>query len=441
MGMQVICEQGRRNGICKMTWPMVKLGDVCDLQNGYAFKSSDYVDFSNTLNIRMSNIRPGGIFDSNHNQRFLPDSFSNKYAAFSLKDGDLIIAMTDMANDPKILGVPTIVSNLNGRVFLLNQRVGRLFGFSNNVYVPFLKFILNSHLIKNYYKRLGAGGVQINIGKEDILSAHIPLPLLHEQQRIAALLEKVDHLRALRRQALKRLDDLVQATFLEMFGDPVTNLKGWKTVSLSNLAMVRSGVTKGRKLNADEIVEIPYMRVANVQDGYLNLSEIKTIEVLPSDIKKYALESGDVLLTEGGDLDKLGRGAIWQNEIVPCIHQNHIFCVRLQPEYVMPEYFSSLIGSRYGKNYFFKQAKQTTGIASINSRQLKAFPVQVPPLELQKRYSKFVLTLEIKKNSYKGSLTKLDTLFNTLMHQAFSGELNWKEVEQTIGSGQLALPL
>jgi type I restriction enzyme S subunit len=113
------------------------LWSVCDLQNGYAFKSGDYIDKSNTLNIRMSSIRPGGTFDPEHNQRFLPDSYAQDYSNFLLKDGDLIIAMTDMAGDPKILGVPTLVNNRNDRNFLMNQRVGKLFGFSDEVLVPY----------------------------------------------------------------------------------------------------------------------------------------------------------------------------------------------------------------------------------------------------------------------------------------------------------------
>ncbi len=110
----------------KKDWEIKKLGEVCDLQNGFAFKSSSYVKKSNTLNIRMSNIRPSGKFDPEHNIKYLPDNFAELYKAYILNDGDLIIAMTDMANDPKILGLPTIVKNLKGRFFLLNQRVGKL---------------------------------------------------------------------------------------------------------------------------------------------------------------------------------------------------------------------------------------------------------------------------------------------------------------------------
>ena len=202
-------------------WVEKRLGEVCDLQNGYAFKSSDYIESSNTLNIRMSNIRPGGSFDSEHNQIFLPDSYAKNYAAFLLKEGDLIIAMTDMAGDPKILGVPTLVSNQNGRNFLMNQRVGKLFGFSDDVRVPYLRYYLTSPSIKQFYKSKGAGGLQINISKGDILSANIPLPTIAIQNRIVdqldSLNEETQRLTTLYQHKLDALEALKQSLLHEAF--------------------------------------------------------------------------------------------------------------------------------------------------------------------------------------------------------------------------------
>ena len=111
--------------IASQQWQLVHLREVCDLQNGYAFKSSDYVEQSNTLNCRMSNIRPNGVFDLNHNPKYLPDNYVDKYRNYILNDGDVIIAMTDMATKAKILGVPTVVCT-KGKNLLLNQREGKL---------------------------------------------------------------------------------------------------------------------------------------------------------------------------------------------------------------------------------------------------------------------------------------------------------------------------
>jgi len=170
-------------------WKRMKLGDLCDLQNGFAFKSNDYIESSNTLNIRLSNIRPEGNFDLEYAQKFLPDLYAEKYRPFSLKEGDLIIAMTDLAADPKILGIPTLVSNTDGHNLLLNQRVGRLHNFSEKIEVPFLRYALSTPMTKSFYKERGGGGLQINMSKNDVLSAAIPLPPLEEQKQIVSKLD------------------------------------------------------------------------------------------------------------------------------------------------------------------------------------------------------------------------------------------------------------
>lgn len=170
-------------------YEFIPLSSLCDLQNGYAFKSTEYIEKSNTLNFRMSNIRPNASVDLNHNPIYLPDTFAIKHKEYLLNEGDVVIAMTDMANDPKILGVPTIIQKDN-RNLLLNQRVGKFFNFKKDkLFIPFLKYILTSQSVKNYYKTLGGGGLQINIGKKDILSIQIPLPPLPIQHEIVKEIE------------------------------------------------------------------------------------------------------------------------------------------------------------------------------------------------------------------------------------------------------------
>jgi restriction endonuclease S subunit len=138
-----------------------------------------------------------------------------------LTDGDLIIAMTDMAGDPKILGVPTLVSNRNNRNFLMNQRVGKLFGFSDEVQVPYLRYFLGSPTIKQYYKNKGAGGLQINISKGDLLSAQIPIRSLEEQdlivQQLNSMAEETRHIESIYRQKLTALNDLKKSLLHQAF--------------------------------------------------------------------------------------------------------------------------------------------------------------------------------------------------------------------------------
>ncbi len=256
-----------------------------------------------------------------------------------------------------------------------------------------------------------------------IQSLDVPLPPLAEQQRIAGILNQADAVRRKRQQALALTDQFLRATFLDLFGDPVTNPKRWPVARLDAVSNIQSGVTKGRNYNGHKTVAVPYMRVANVQDGHLVLDEIKEIEVLPDEVDRFRLLPGDVLLTEGGDFDKLGRGAVWRGEIATCIHQNHIFRVRLNPESMIPEFLSTLLGSSRGKRYFLSAAKQTTGIASINKTQLSAFPGLMPPLKLQERFRHIVRSHEKSVARFEQHACKLDHLFSTLVQRAFRGEL------------------
>lgn len=252
----------------------------------------------------------------------------------------------------------------------------------------------------------------------------IPLPPLTEQRRVAAILDQAETLRSQRRAALAQLDGLTQAIFIDAFGDPVANTKGWpESITLGAVADIVSGVTKGRSLEGRATRQLPYLAVANVQDKSLKLGGIKTIDATEAEIRKFRLEKDDLLLTEGGDPDKLGRGTLWQNELPECIHQNHVFRVRLTSTLLTPLFLNWLVGSQRGKNYFLRSAKQTTGIASINMTQLRGFPLLVPPLTLQQTFAVRIQAIESLKATHRAALSELDSLFASLQHRAFQGQL------------------
>ena len=261
------------------------------------------------------------------------------------------------------------------------------------------------------------------IGINQFLAALIPVPPLPVQHQIVAILQKADDVLRKHSEALELANAILSASFITMFGNPLMNGERYRREHLGIIADVKSGVTKGRRLQGKETVEVSYLRVANVQDGFLDLDEIKTIKVLPGDCEKYQLENGDILMTEGGDPDKLGRGSIWRNELADCIYQNHVFRVRADRTQLLPEYLAALLRTQYAKRYFFSCAKRTSNLASINSTQVKAFTVPVPPLVLQRRFVMAADQWERTADRLKVAHKRVGAMFQALLCQAFGGEL------------------
>lgn len=156
----------------------------------------------------------------------------------------------------------------------------------------------------------------------------------------------------------------------------------WKVLSLNELAEIKSGIAKNSNASINDPILVHYLRVANVQDGFLDLSEMSQLEVNRNDIKRYAVLPGDMLMNEGGDLDKLGRGALWSGEFNPCVHQNHVFVVRCSSKLV-PSYLNSWTGTVPARRYFLLAGRQTTNLASINKTSLGQLPVAIPPTKTE----------------------------------------------------------
>lgn len=214
----------------------------------------------------------------------------------------------------------------------------------------------------------------------------------------------------------------------EQIGELPELPESWTWIKLGQISEIVGGVTKGRKLTGRKTVTIPYLRVANVQDGYLDLNEVKEIEVLPEDVTKYRLEPGDVLYIEGGDKDKLGRGTIWNNELSTCIHQNHVFRARMINRKVnIPEYIAYNSQTQVAKGYFFNNAKQTVNLASINMTVLSELPVPLCSMEEQQeiidQLEKLFTKQEELNQTIDFALKDAQTLRQSILKKAFEGKL------------------
>lgn len=159
----------------------------------------------------------------------------------------------------------------------------------------------------------------------------------------------------------------------------------WAVAAFDEVAVVIGGVTKGRDLRGKQVVVCPYLAVANVQRGYFKLEGLKSIEIAEDELPKYLVHEGDLLITEGGDWDKVGRTAIWRGGVERCIHQNHVFKARVPSEQLLKEWVELVFNSGIGRDYFAGASKQTTNLASINMTQLRSFPLPIPPVEEQRR--------------------------------------------------------
>ena len=280
----------------------------------------------------------------------------------------------------------------------------------DNVLPEYLCYVVRHMHLEKYF----TGATIPHIYFRDYKNEKFNLASLDKQAEIVGILKKAESVIRKRRQQLTELDNLIKARFVEMFGDMLLNEMGWQEVHLDALADVVSGISKGRKVREAELIEVPYMAVSNVKDGYIDWTTVKTIMATKQEIEQYRLLPYDVLMTEGGDPDKLGRGAVIAAPLENSIHQNHIFRVRLQLEKILPVFFSQYLQNPKAKQYFLGCAKQTTGIASINMKQLRSLPVLVPPIELQEQFAAFVE--QIDKSKVAEATHALCTLFNIILN-------------------------
>jgi type I restriction enzyme S subunit len=209
----------------------------------------------------------------------------------------------------------------------------------------------------------------------------------------------------------------------EMRGDVP---EGWVIKKLETLAVIQQGISKGKIFKNVETVFYPYLRVANVKDGYFDLSEIKLIQLPVTDLDRYAIEKDDVLITEGGDPDKLGRGSIWNNELERPVFQNHLFRIRSNPKDLIPQFLFNVLQSHRTKTYFLGSAKQTTGIASINSTQVKSTPILLPPISDQRAIADCLSTWDEAIQTAEELIRQKELQKKWLMQQLLTGKKRLK---------------
>ena len=439
-------------------WEWSTLGDVCSKpQYGYTTKASPKK--SGPKFLRITDLKEDGVnWDTVPYCAEPPENKDN----FLLHDDDLVVARAGS------VGKSYIVINPPEAIFasyLIRFRPIKALS-------SYLAYFLHSPHYWRQIEDTSTGTTMFNVNATKLAALDVPLAPPDEQPRIVAKIESLFEQSRSARTALVRVPALMlqfrravlasafrgelvepdpndepAASLLERVNesrksigskklahsdvvdtDNLPEIPGnWVWTTLEVLAEIRNGVTKGRDLGKFETIEIPYLRVANVQDGYLDLREMKTIQVKRTEIEKVRLRPYDILFNEGGDRDKLGRGTVWRGEIDVCTHQNHVHCARLYLQDVFPDWVSLASQLSYARDYFFSAASQTVNLASLNSTQLKGLPVPLPPVNEQKRILEKVKALLTQANTIEQaasvSLRRAEQVDQSILARAFRGEL------------------
>lgn len=354
------------------------LAEFCDLNMGQSPDSKTYNEQGDGMPFYQGNADFGEI----HPETRVWCSKPVKVAS----EGDILISVR----------APIGAMNIAPEACCIGRGLAALTPKPNKCSQKYLYYALESKIDVLVSK--GTGSTFKAISKKVLAETMIPSYDDKKQQRITDTLSKIDVLITDRKQQLIEMDLLVKSRFIECFGDMYLNSKGWSEAKLESMADIVSGITKGRKARDEDLSEVPYMAVSNVKDGYIDWTTVKMIEATQQEIEQYRLLPDDVLMTEGGDPDKVGRGAIIKKPLENCIHQNHIFRVRLDESVMLPEFFAEYLQHQRSKRYFLGCAKQTTGIASINMKQLRLLPVLVPPLSEQVEFVSFKAEIDKSKH-------------------------------------------
>ncbi|WP_137159439.1 hypothetical protein [Blastococcus sp. CCUG 61487] len=250
----------------------------------------------------------------------------------------------------------------------------------------------------------------------------MPTPALEEQRRIADILDHVEHVRAMRHKGIGLLGELKDSVFHRMFADP-GHVTRFGRGHLGDAAGIQGGlqVTKTRDTLP---LRAPYLRVANVHRGRLDLSEVKDIGVTEGELARVLLQAGDLLLVEGhGNSGEIGRAAMWDGSVQGCVHQNHLIRVRPDRTRLLPSFVEAYLNSRAGRRHLLRSANTTSGLNTISTSVVKQTPVMFPPIGLQREFEVRLEAISRQLRLSRAHVHEVDALASALNHRAFRGKL------------------
>lgn len=247
----------------------------------------------------------------------------------------------------------------------------------------------------------------------------VPFPSLTTQQKIAAILDAADAYRQKTKALIEKYDQLAQSLFLEMFGDPATNPKGWEVVTIRDMVCE---VKYGTSSKAGEKGAYPYLRMNNITyQGFMDLTDLKYIDISISEREKYLVRKGDVIFNRTNSKELVGKtGLITSNEEM--VIAGYLIRIRVN-EFANPYFLWAHLNSKWAKLILMNMCKNIVGMANINAQEMQSIKILKAPLTLQTQFADRIQWIEAQKQQARAALAKADELFNSLLQRAFKGEL------------------
>ena len=382
----------------------IKIGDVCDILNGYAFKSDEYVNEGIRI-IRIANVQKGYIEDSL--PAFYPINF-NGLDKYMLKENDLLMSLTGNVGRVALLQKEMLPAALNQRVACLRLK-------TDKITKKYLFYILNSDFFEQQCIQFSKGVAQKNMSTEWLKDYEIPLYSIEEQLEVIEILDKTRNVISLRKKELLALDNIIKARFVEMFGDPIKNPKGWEVVTIGDIV---TEVKYGTSKPAVEGGKYPYLRMNNLtSDGHLDLNDLKYIDISEDEIEKCVVRKGDVLFNRTNSIELVGKTAVFD---LPddMVIAGYIIRVRLN-ERMLPEVLSQYMNLEALKDILRSMAKGAVNQANINAQELQSIKVYIPDMGLQKKFIEMKEQVDKSKVKVQKALDETQKLFDSFMQQYF----------------------
>ncbi len=389
----------------------IRLGDACDILNGFAFKSENYVD-SGIRVIRIANVQKGYIEDNT--PVFYPLE-TNELDKYMLEEGDLLMALTGNVGRVAILKKEFMPAALNQRVACLRLKTDR-------VAKDYLFHVLNSAFFEQQCIQSSKGVAQKNMSTEWLKDYEIPMYPKEQQELIADILDKTRNIIISRNYELKKLDDLIKARFVEMFGDAYLNEFGWKKIKIKNAVTVepQNGMYKPQSDYVTDGSGIPILRIDGFYDGVVtDFSSLKRLRCSENERQKYLLYEDDVVINRVNSIEYLGKCAHINGLLEDTVYESNMMRMHFDSTRFHPVYVCRLLCSRFVYDQIVNHAKQAVNQASINQKDVLDFDIYEPPLKLQIQFADFVRAVDKSKVEIQKALDKTQMLFDLLMQEYF----------------------